>query len=579
MIPPSFLTQCLVAFFASGPIPATGADKDGPRPLPEPLPPRLAPSLPADGLVVARQERVEVPAPPPVSPGGESEARQRLTPPPPGASSTAESSARELQPGAGETYMPPPPIPPAPPSMLSIEAAQAEAAGRAPLTLDQIEDLALKNNPTLVQARAQVETGFGTAIQAGLWPNPTLHYLAFIGQAGTAGLHEGFFSQPLITAGKRRLNRARFLESTKAEEWNAMAVEYQVLNDVRIHYFHTLGVQAIVEIQKEILQNFEDEVVTVRESYNLGIHNRRDLHEANAALQTERLNYLRMQNMLRRSFGQLMAIVGVQEPFTRLAGGLEGDTTPLEWDASLDRIMEQSPLMQAAYAYLRFQQVGLKLQRVEPWPNVSIVGGAGYHFPTQRPVAQAEVRLMQVPLWNWNQGNIRKADAQVLRQQAEIRRVSLDLQKELANTYRSYLTALQHVENDQRVILPELRRAYELALDSYESDRNTWGDVLMAQRKYYMARAAYVTHAMAWREAEVLIVGFLLHGGLMPAPPPPMPSMGPNIMPMPHPPTPPFRLPAMMEMPAQAPPERLLPTPNLMMQQHFIPPAVIAPPP
>ena len=58
----------------------------------------------------------------------------------------------------------------------------------------------------------------------------------------------------------------------------------------------------------------------------------------------------------------------------------------------------------------------------------------------------------------------------------------------MAMVYEEYLTALQHVESYQSVVLPELRRAYELTLDSYEDERNTWGDVLMAQRAYYMER-------------------------------------------------------------------------------------------
>ncbi len=153
-----------------------------------------------------------------------------------------------------------------------------------------------------------------------------------------------------------------------------------------------------------------------------------------------------------------------------------------------------------------------------------------------------------MPVWNWNQGNIRSANAQVVRQQAEIRRVSLALQKDMAMVYRAYLTALQHVESYQRFILPELRRAYELALDSYEDSRNTWGDVLMAQRAYYMNRMAYVTHLMAWREAEVLIVGYLLHGGLMPV----MPAGPPTMTPM---------------------------GPMLMGQEMFVSPATLAPPP
>ncbi len=283
--------------------------------------------------------------------------------------------------------------------------------------------------------------------------------------------------------------------------------------------------------------------------------------------------------MYRRTWQQLMAVVGVQMPFTRLAGQLEGNITPLDWAANFDRIMEESPLLQAAYANLRFEEIGLKLQRVQPWPNLMLVAGAGYHFPTQRPVAQAELILMQVPLWNWNQGNIRRANADVIKQQGEIRRVSLRIQEDLAMVYRAYLTALQHVESYQRVVLPELRRAYELTLDSYEDSRNTWGDVLMTQRAYYMNRQAYVTHLMAWREAEVLIVGYLLHGGLMPAPMPPMPAMPPNLMPMPNPSTPPFRMPMLMETPASAMPERLMPAPNLMGQQMMVPPMTVAPPP
>ncbi len=169
--------------------------------------------------------------------------------------------------------------------MHAVEAADVEAGSQAPLTLEQLERMACQNNPSLVQARAQVETGFGMAIQGGLWPNPTVTYIGMnIGAVGLQGNFQGgLVSQPIITAGKRRLDRARFLETTKAAQWEAMAVEYRVLNDVRIHYFRTFGQQAIVEIRKELLENAEEMVVTARESYNLGVHNRRELHEFDAA--------------------------------------------------------------------------------------------------------------------------------------------------------------------------------------------------------------------------------------------------------------------------------------------------------
>ena len=67
------------------------------------------------------------PPPPAVAPGVESESRRLMTPPPTGRPYDAESSARELQPGVGDFYIPPPPIPPVPPSMNATVDAEARA--------------------------------------------------------------------------------------------------------------------------------------------------------------------------------------------------------------------------------------------------------------------------------------------------------------------------------------------------------------------------------------------------------------------------------------------------------------------
>ena len=232
--------------------------------------------------------------------------------------------------------MPPPPIPPVPPSMGSVEAAEAEAAGPAAADAGgSWRSWPAKNNPTLVQARAQVETAFGMAIQAGLWPNPTLVYFALIGQGGTAGLHEVFFSQPIITAGKRRINRARFLETTKAEQWNAMAVEYRVLNDVRHPLLpHARACRRSSRSRRSCSRTPRTWSSRSARATTSASTTAATLHEANAGVAGRSgWRYLRTQNMYRRAWQQLMAVVGVQMPFTPLAGGLEGDTTPLEWDA------------------------------------------------------------------------------------------------------------------------------------------------------------------------------------------------------------------------------------------------------
>ena len=111
-----------------------------------------------------------IPPPPSVSPGAETGPNQLLAPPPASGTNSAEASARPLQPGAGEVFIPPPPIPPIPPGLEALQRVEPGIALKQQWTLEDLEKIACENNPILGQARVQVEGTFGKAIQAGRWP-------------------------------------------------------------------------------------------------------------------------------------------------------------------------------------------------------------------------------------------------------------------------------------------------------------------------------------------------------------------------------------------------------------------------
>ena len=56
--------------------------------------------------------------------------------------------------------------------------------------LPSLKDLAKKNNPTLVQAEAQIKGEKGKALQAGLWPNPSIQSAGELLGERRAGLGE-----------------------------------------------------------------------------------------------------------------------------------------------------------------------------------------------------------------------------------------------------------------------------------------------------------------------------------------------------------------------------------------------------
>lgn len=432
----------------------------------------------------------------------------------------------------GRRFVPPMQLPPSPPGVESLmDRGTAEEEALGGLTLEMLLSLATQNNPTLVQAQQQVNGTLGKAIQAGLWPNPTFFYVAeqvFVdspNDTDTPGEFQGaLIQQEFVTAHKRDLSRQKYLARTRTAEWLCVAQQWKVCNDVRIHFWETVGHRMIVDQRRELLKFAEDAAVTARERYNLGQATRAELHMSNVLVQQARLDLLRAENMYRSQFGILTSIVGMEMPAQPLSGELDkGIDVIIDFDAAVARLYSESPEILAARAKWQADQITLERERVEPIPNIFVQGGAGYNFVERETVAAAQV-FLEVPIWDRNQGTIRQAEADLVRQQAEVRRTELFLRQELSRVYENYLTALQHVMEFDAVILPEARDAYINQLDAYKEDRQNWGDVLDAQREYFDLRRQYIEHLVTWRRNEVLISGFLLHGGLDAAPNPTPPG-------------------------------------------------------
>jgi outer membrane protein TolC len=423
------------------------------------------------------------------------------------------TSPDDLRERVGEKFTEPPPVPPVPESLANGMIYSEERA----LSLQTLESMACSRNPTLTQAQAQIQSEMGKAIQAGLIPNPNLIYVGEQwGVGGTAGEWQGAqFQQRIVTARKLQLSRAKFLQLTRAAEWRALEQQYQVLNDLRIQFWMTLGQQQLVQLHHEILKNAEDAVVTARELYNLGQATRAEVHQANVLVQRARLDLIMFRNQLHANWYELAAIAGIRQSPTPLEGALEAPVSLIDFEVALDRLISESPQILAARAKLQADEIKVKRETVEKIPDIVVTYGYGRNFEAKENTHNTALQL-EIPLYDWNQGTIRQAEADVVRQRGEIERVEFSLQRQLAKIYRDYLTAVQNVRSYQEVIVPESRLAYEVLLDAYEEDRVDWPQVLAAQLTYYQMRVQYVQQLVAWRSNETLIAGYLLNGGLMP---------------------------------------------------------------
>jgi cobalt-zinc-cadmium efflux system outer membrane protein len=415
----------------------------------------------------------------------------------------------------------------APMSKRSVNASspQTEPA----LRLEDLERMALQNNPTVGQAEAAIRAAEGRRVQAGLMPNPIIGYL---GEELSARAfdqkseHYVFAEQEVPLGGKLKKSRDIFARERAQAQAEAAAQKQRVLNAVRTLYYEALGAQRLVEVRGELAKLANEAVDVTGELFNTGAADRPDALAIQVEARRARLDLVMAENELDQIWRQIGAVVG--DPFlkpARLAGELEQGLPALEQDQLLATLLRESPEVKRAQAGIERARASLARAKAEPTPNLFLRGGMGYStelletFPPQPPgrksgpEAFAEVGL-RIPLFNRNQGAIAEASAELDFAEREARRVELILRARTASAFRAYQNALSVATEYREQIVPRARQAYELYLASFRQMAAAYPQALIAQRTFFQTQAEYVRALVdVWRNA-IQLQGFMLTGAL-----------------------------------------------------------------
>jgi len=402
-----------------------------------------------------------------------------------------------------------------------LTAPAGVPSARTGYSLSDLQKLAIDNNPTLVQAKAQIAGERGKALQAGLFPNPDMAYVGDLIGERRAGLGEfqgGVLQQEIVLGGKLKYSRKKYQARASAAEQQARAQQLRVMNDVAITFYRTLAAAERLRIHQDFLRSARDSQITRREMFNTGEANEADLRAVDVALEKQKLEVQTAENDLQLAWQELTALVGIDGEYAALNGTLEESVAAVEWKASLQQILADSPELGEAKAKLRADQLTVQREHRQPVPNLVVAGGPGYDQLDNSFALIATASVTNIPVFNRNQGTIKQAEADLSRQRAQVRLVELQLRTRLAMMYRRYLTAQQHVDAYQAVIIPKSRERYEINLRSYANTRLDWPVVLESQRDFLSNKIAYIDNLLELRESSTEIQGLLLTGGLVPPP-------------------------------------------------------------
>jgi cobalt-zinc-cadmium efflux system outer membrane protein len=402
-------------------------------------------------------------------------------------------------------------------SPLAPEPAEP-AANAGTFSIDDLERLALANNPTIAQADAAIGMATGQLQQVGLYPNPQLGYLRSDGSPAGKFRSDGVFvGQEIVTAGKLWKSQAVEAQEVERLRWERESQQGRVLNDVRIRYFEVLGAQRATEISERLLRLAEEQVDLSQRLFDAKHASKADLLQARIQLKTLRIGLAEAEARRRAAWKQLANVVGCPElALGVVPGELDGDLPQLDWDTTWQKLLAASPQVQAARVRIEHSRNEYQREKAQPWPNLTVQVVAD-RDQVQQATQVSTLLSVPVPLFNRNQGNIAHAVADIHEADAEVRRTELALRDLLAEAFRRYETARAQAEELRQEILPDAEESLDLTTTGYKAGEIAFPQVLSARQTYFQSSLALVEALVELRKTRVEIDGLMLTGGLNPA--------------------------------------------------------------
>jgi outer membrane protein, heavy metal efflux system len=398
------------------------------------------------------------------------------------------------------------------------------------LTLDELLQMAMKNNPTLGQADASVRAVEGRKAQSNLYPNPIVGVeaqdISLHDTDGQTDQHVFFTAEQTILLGGKRGKAGNFFEQQKQlAQTNADMQKLRVSNSVRVLYYQILGIQKELQVRGQLQKVAEEAVRITKELYNVGSADQPDLLEAGIEAQSVELATLTAQNERIRLWRQLAAAVG--NPglvLGTLAGSLEDHPPELNEQQLLETLLNDSSQVKAAQFRLLSKQSAISLAKSQGVTDLRLLGGIGYNYETlqstgKRAGLEASFGVgIPLPLFNRNQGQVAAAQADADSAEKEIDRVKLELTARFSDVFADYLNAKTTAERYKDVMIPNARQAYELYLNSFQKVQAAYPQVLIAQRNQYQLEVEYVKALTNQWIAALKIQGSLLTEGALDPP-------------------------------------------------------------
>ncbi len=355
--------------------------------------------------------------------------------------------------------------------------------GDGTITLDQATSLAIEFNPILRSAAAQIDSARGNAIQAGLWSNPRwdTNNPQVLG-VGQNNLYNAGFEMEIPMKGKKRLDRAAAEQLIRQAIFDYRTDRANMLAAVRQQFYGLLAQQRRVEISRELVviaKRAQDVAEALRRA---GEQAEIDVLALSIELQRAEATLLNAERILEGRRRTLSATIGLPNlPVTQAVGRIDAQFPNFNETELRQYVALANSRVGSARAEVDRRRILSERAEVEPFPNPYTGPAAQWGAPHVQGQFWYNIQF-NIPVWDWNQGNRRAAQANIRDAQASLNVLQNDLLRQAADALSRYRAARALAERYGRVIMPLSLRNQELNREAYEKRQFELARFLQAQR-------------------------------------------------------------------------------------------------
>ena len=382
-----------------------------------------------------------------------------------------------------------------------IEPRQAPAI---PITLDDAIRQALERNRELAVVRREVDVVRGKLLQARRYPfNPELSIEGSGGQAkgreesdrrsvggGRAGL-----SQVIEIRGQRGLRIKGAEADVGRAEWALRDREREVIALTTRAFVDLLNAQERLALARELLDLARGLKDTADRLVEAGDVPELDALRAGVELRRASNRVTQEEAAAATAARALALLVGAPSDVAiQVTGPLLLPAVPGTMEERLARAATDRPDLRGAEAAAESARAALQLVRAERFvPSVTLSGSYGEDLEFDARARTGILALsVPLPLWNRRDGDVKAAEAEVARLEADRERLRAEIAKDVATAYQQFAAATQIVEEYVKRILPGQEQAARLIREGYRQGEFRLTEALLAQRDLFEARSAYL---------------------------------------------------------------------------------------